>query len=358
MRLNLPNYTLEDFLKDPSFRNWVYNTNAADKQKWDNWLAANAGQEATALRAATLLTGLAFNPTPVPELQVKESWQRLKHRITFQNNQAPVTRVQQYTPSRKYWQNWAAAIALAGICSGLLYYFGYQVREQVYHTNFGETATLILPDSSTVVLNSNTTLHYRANWQPGQPREVWLEGEAFFTVLKKPGRANAHFIVHTPQLNVKVLGTRFNVTNRRQKTTVVLNSGKVSLSAAPEPAKQITASLVPGELAELAPNRQTFRKRRVNPELYSSWTHKKLIFQATPLADIVTLLEENYGFQVQVTDAQLLSRRLTGQIYLDDVNTLLVALSTSFNLKLEKHGQKLLLAPGATPAIPQENEQN
>jgi ferric-dicitrate binding protein FerR (iron transport regulator) len=141
---------------------------------------------------------------------------------------------------------------------------------------------------------------------------------------------------------VQVLGTSFNVTNRRQKTQVVLNSGKVNLCAKGPTEEHLTETLKPGEMAELIPSAQKFTKRQVNPEVYSSWTHKKLIFQATPLADIVTLLEENYGYQVQIADRKILSRTITGEIYIDNVNTLLVALSTSFNLKFESKDQRTL----------------
>lgn len=334
--MNVLHDTLKGFLQDPSFRNWAYKANIADQEKWDYLLEANPAKKEMAEQAVMLLKGIAFLPARVPEFQEKESWQRLKRRIALQDTVAPVA-MQPYTS--KLRQCWTAALVI--LCSGMLYYFIISGREQIYRTNFGETATLILPDSSTVVLNGNTTLHYNTHWHPNKRREVWLEGEAFFNVLKKPGQGNAHFIVHTPEINVKVLGTRFNVTNRRRTTKVVLTSGKVHLSAASQPEKAITALLKPGEMAELAHTQQRFHKSRVNPELYSSWIDKKLIFQATPLADIVLLLQENYGFKVQIADPQLLTRKIAGEIYIDDVNTLLVALATSFNLKLERQGYTL-----------------
>lgn len=337
----LDNYTLETFLQDPSFRHWVFKTDAAEQAKWDKLLTTQPEKQIIARQAALLLTGIPFAPVPISEAQVEESRQRLKHRLAFQNN---ATRTLSAVKKQTYsWQRWAAVWVLVCISSGLFYYVNNKQSELVYHTNFGETTTLILPDSSTVVLNGNTTLRYAANWHSQKSREVWLEGEAFFSVLKKPGKGNAHFIVHTPDVNVKVLGTRFNVTNRRQKTRIVLNSGKVSLSSNKPAAQHITETLTPGEMAELVPAQQKFRKRQVNPELYSSWTHKKLIFEATPLAEIVTLLEENYGFKVKVASPDILTRKITGEIYIDDVNTLLVALSTSFNLKLEKQDSNTLL---------------
>ncbi|QNF31464.1 FecR domain-containing protein [Adhaeribacter swui] len=339
--MSLPDYTLQDFIQDSSFQHWVYKTDAAAEQKWNTWLEAYPEKKVLAQQAALLLTGIAIKPLPIPESQVQASWHRLKHRLAFSENSIKPGATPA-TPARlQHWQKWAAVVLFC-IGSFVVYYIAFKQKQQVYRTNYGETATIILPDSSTVVLNGNTTLRYPLNWDSGKKREVWLEGEAFFSVLQKPGKGNAQFVVHTPELNVQVLGTTFNVTNRRQKTRVVLNSGKVNLCAQGPTEEYLTETLKPGEMAELIPSAQKFTKRQVNPEVYSSWTHKKLIFQATPLADIVTLLEENYGYRVQVSDQRILTRTITGEIYIDDVNTLLVALSTSFNLKFEKKDQRTL----------------
>ncbi len=341
--LDLPDYTVEDLLQDSSFQHWVYKTNAAAEQKWNAFLTAHPEQKVIAEQAVLQLAGVTFTPKAISDTQMQESWQRLKHRLTFQESSLQLHPAKTKNHYSQHWSKWAAAIFLFCLGSTLFYFFAFKQRQQIYRTNYGETATLILPDSSTVVLNGNTTLRYAKDWRYDKAREVWLSGEAFFSVLQKPGKGNAQFIVHTPDVNVRVLGTRFNVTNRRQKTRIVLNSGKVCLSANKLTNEKVTETLKPGEMAELVSAEQKFTKRRVNPELYSSWTHKKLIFEATPLSDIVTLLEENYGFKVKMDDPKIVTRKITGEIYIDDVNTLLLALSTSFNLKLEKQGQRTLL---------------
>ncbi|RDC61789.1 FecR family protein [Adhaeribacter pallidiroseus] len=340
--MKLPDYTLQDFLQDASFPHWVYKTDAAAEQKWNAFLAAYPEKKALAHQAALLLTGISVNPAPVPDSQMQDSWNRVKHQLAFADNTRPLTTSEPSKLKRIYWPNWAAALVLFCLSSILVYYLANEQKQQIYHTQFGETATIILPDSSTVVLNGNTTLRYTAGTKFNQNREVWLEGEAFFSVIRKPGPRKVHFWVHTPEVNVQVLGTRFNVTNRRRKTRVVLNSGKVNLSTETLAKHPVTETLKPGEMAELLPAQQKFKKSTVNPEIYSAWTHKQLIFQATPLAEIVTLLEENYGYNVQVTDPKILTRKITGEIFIDDVNTLLVALATSFNLKIEKQSQQTL----------------
>lgn len=338
--MNLPDYTLQDFLRDASFQHWVYKTNAADEHKWNTLLEVHPAKKVLAQQAAFLLTGISVIPAPIPDSQLQASWERLEERLALSSNKLILSPEEPHRLLVNYWPRWAAAILLLCLSTLGVYYFINTQKQQLHRTAFGETASIVLPDSSTVVLNGNTTLRYSASQDFNQNREVWLEGEAFFKVLRKPGRTNPHFVVHTSDVNVQVLGTCFNVTNRRQATRVVLNSGKVNLCAKGTTEKYLTETLKPGEMAELLPAQQKFKKSQVNPEIYSAWTQKKLIFQATPLADIVSLLEENYGYQVQVTNPQVLARTITGEIFIDDVNTLLVALSTSFNLKLEKQGQQ------------------
>ncbi|MGD1895272.1 MAG: FecR family protein [Cyclobacteriaceae bacterium] len=79
-----------------------------------------------------------------------------------------------------------------------------------YATDYGEIRTLTLPDSSRVTLNANSAIHYAAKWDVDVAREVWLDGEAYFSVTHTQN--DQPFIVHvTDGLRVNVLGTEFNV---------------------------------------------------------------------------------------------------------------------------------------------------
>ena len=109
-----------------------------------------------------------------------------------------------------------------------LWYAWLAQSTSTYVTRYGETQTILLPDSSTVLLNANSRLTLSTDWT--DTREVWLEGEAFFRVRKikritSPASAeHVKFIVRTDRLNVEVLGTEFNVRQRSEKTAVLLKS--------------------------------------------------------------------------------------------------------------------------------------
>ncbi len=116
----------------------------------------------------------------------------------------------------------------------------------ITHTDINEK--ILLPDSSWVILNAQSQLSYSATWKSNQYREVWLKGEGFFDIKKSP-QSGRELIVHTDDLSIRVLGTRFNVNSRSDKTDVVLKERNIQLNQLNFPA--ITHSEIvmkPGEM--------------------------------------------------------------------------------------------------------------
>lgn len=243
---------------------------------------------------------------------------------------------------RKWWT--VAATVSVLLLSGLLYFYFSNIHAptQVYSTNYGEKEQILLPDGSSVVLNANSKLTFSSDWtdQSGEKdfvREVWLEGEAFFEVkkLSTPTR----FLVHTDHLKVEVLGTQFDVNSRAKKTRVVLNEGKVKLLAQNQPELVMN----PGELVELNKGGGDFQKKIVNPETYIAWRHNELVFEATPLIEIIDILEHNYGFDVEVQESVATREMLfTGKAPADDIALLLKMLSETFDINVSQTDKKII----------------
>jgi transmembrane sensor len=115
------------------------------------------------------------------------------------------------------------------LISFAVYLFSDSIFYDTYATSFGMTRNILLEDGSEVTLNANSTLKVPKNLLTSESREVWIEGEGFFSIAKKPNRVR--FLVHTDNLNVEVLGTKFNVNNRRGNTEVVLSEGSIRLTS-------------------------------------------------------------------------------------------------------------------------------
>lgn len=237
-----------------------------------------------------------------------------------------------------YWR-------MAAVLTGLLLLAGTGYRLFLYkplvtHSTFyGQMATIVLPDSSTVILNGNSKISYNPEWDQGI-REVWIEGEGFFSV--KHMHDDRKFIVHSSEdLDVEVLGTEFNVYDRPDATRVVLHSGKVKLNIRKNEQERSLVDMQPGELVELHQDLR-YEKRDVNPELYSSWINGKVVLDNTSFREITVLLEETYGLSVSVPDTSLYNERFSGTVSSENVEALLKALALSFNLDIKAKGNNVI----------------
>src|SRR5688572_28246450 len=156
-----------------------------------------------------------------------------------------------------------------------------------------------------VTLNFNSSLRFSRVDFNEKGREVWLDGEAFFAVVHKSNHQN--FLVHTDQLKVEVLGTKFDVNSRRGKTRVMLEEGKVKLDLKSAFTKQVI--MKPGELVEYSEKDKAPTRKTVDPTNYLSWKNNRLVFTSTSLLEIAHLLEDNYGYKVAFEDPEISKRK-------------------------------------------------
>ncbi len=233
----------------------------------------------------------------------------------------------------------SARLRLSAIVTSILLLAGFayllQYHSQVTeHTAYGQVATIILPDQSVVKLNGNSQIRYGRHWNSTAAREIWLEGEAFFSVIHT--KNHQKFIVHTAEnCSVEVLGTSFSVMRRRDRTRVVLNSGRIRLNLG-ESAQARQVTMLPGELVEFKKEPIAYRRQRVESARFSAWTQNKMVFDATPLAEVVAILHDTYGVEVTVADPALLSKQLWGSVPSGKASLLLAALENSFGLRVVK----------------------
>ena len=203
-----------------------------------------------------------------------------------------------------------------------------------------EIRKITLADGSEVMLNANSELRYHPNWDEETDRHVWLEGEAFFSV--EHTQNHQAFVVHTSGLEVKVLGTKFNVRHRRDQTAVVLNEGKVR-AYVPSSSEQVT--MQPGEQVLLAHGQESLIRRRVNTKQYTAWKNQELILKNTSLQEIAAMLEDYYGFEVVLANDALGKLRVssTNALSLKNVDVLLAAISEIFSLKATRTQKRIYL---------------
>ena len=183
----------------------------------------------------------------------------------------------------------------------MAYNTGSTTEKLVYNTikiPYGKRFELELSDGTTVHLNSGTTLKYPVRFIAGQNRQVFLNGEAFFDVTKDKKHP---FIVNADNLNIRVLGTHFNVSSypEDQLTDVVLVEGSVGLYTANERFDaNINTVLKPGYKGSFNKNDNQIVTKTVVTELYTSWMQGRLTFKNMSFSDITKKLERHYNVTI------------------------------------------------------------
>jgi transmembrane sensor len=329
--MNYTVYSVEDFATDEYFIQWVKNPTAESNAFWSAWLSKNPAREAAIKEARQIVLMLNFKETRAPEGKFLEIWERISDsdNLRVLDIAADDVKVRSQSPLRN-WYRIAAAFLLA--TAAVIYVFVNRQHTTIIQTAFGESRSLFLPDSTKVTLNANSVLRYAADFNENN-REVWLDGEAFFAVVRK--KDNQNFRVHTGELQVEVLGTRFNVNTRRGTSRVVLEEGKVMLDI-PDGDKSSQLIMLPGEFVEVSGETKKIEKKKVEVGNYSSWRLNKLMFIGTSLEEIARLLEDNYGYRVEFKNDSLKRLLFTGSAAVDNPRELIEKLNKVFDLNIQQ----------------------
>ena len=184
--------------------------------------------------------------------------------------------------------------------------------ELVYNTlkvPFGKKFELSLSDGTKAFLNAGSSLKYPVKFLRNQDRNVYITGEAFLEVAKDTKRP---FIVNTEKMNVRVLGTKFNVSSYPEddNSEVVLVEGAVSLymaNADYDPSKEVL--LKPGYKGSLSKKRNEISKDSVITSLYTSWMKGELIFRNMSFSNIIKKLERHYNVVIVNNNTELAAKK-------------------------------------------------
>lgn len=328
-------YTKNDFLEDASVRAYVKQEDPAAARFWEQWLAQQPPNAHEFREAVFLLRHLLSGERISPQPGTAETlWEYIAAAIDTAEA-TPVRRI------RSWW--WAAAaIALLLTGAGLAYYRLHDTGTQTIYAAYGKKERVTLPDASVVTLNANSSLRYAKHWGRNSLREVWLTGEAYFDVQPQNGGG---FRVHTGQLDIEVLGTAFNVKQRRGVTTVFLEKGAVKVEAG-TPGKSLL--IKPGEEAQYRQQDELLTKHPGDAEAAAAWMDNKMILHNTSVKEIVQVLEDTYGYRVVLSDTSIANRRINGELPLKNTQTLLYILSNMLDVSIDvnKADSTLLFKPG------------
>lgn len=183
------------------------------------------------------------------------------------------------------------------------------------YTELGERSQAVLPDGTKVWLNSSSRVEYTASFF-SRKRRVTMDGEAYFEVSHDK---HAPFVVSTNGLDIRVLGTRFNIRNDEEKHTVttVLLEGSIEASVTGERDKAV----------RLRPSQQLLFDTDMKSMLLSdietaersiNWIYGRFSFEHNTLEEIAEVLNDYYNVDIRFKDDALRQMRFSGDFQAED----------------------------------------
>jgi transmembrane sensor len=324
-------YTEMDILLAAYFAGEVTSEEKNEVESWRNRAAANSLYFEQAKKTWDVSAQLYAEK----KFDTDAAWQRLQGKI---ENEAAPKSIRSYS--------WAIAAALALIIGISVFFILNQPNNQaVSNLQLASTNKVLndtLPDGSFISLNKNTRIDYPSSFT-GTNREVALKGEAFFDVHHD---ASHPFIIHASQVDIRVLGTSFNVIAypNTDSVHVSVQTGRVQCMIAGD-----TVLITPGEYAVYHAGNKKFSRGKENDPNRSSYRDRIFSFNNTPLSTAVQQLNDAYGSMIIIKNEQLKNCTFsTTKVFRNEpLENILSLMEATISLTSRREGNTIILdGPG------------
>lgn len=398
-------HRLEDFIQDEYFQQWVLEGDSMTCSYWENWLAKHPDKKETAERAKKAIRLMANDEDTLSEADFNRIWQhiverkgRLKHvpgpdrspRIIFGtalrvaavflgllalsygvyqlggngqvdkfpvNSQPQVTLELQDGTIRTMDEKDSGIITTANGTKVV----NQQQQVLLYNSDHGDGVTLaynqltvpngrkfelILSDGSHVFLNSGSKLRYPVKFLKDRPRDVFLDGEAYFSVTKDEQRA---FTVVTDGMNTQVYGTEFNVSNYKNERDIftVLLEGSVGVYRSNNDQGSPPIKIEPGQRAIF--NNGQIDVQQANVHKYIAWKEGRLIFMDDRFELLLKKLERHFNVTIDNRFIEFNEKRFTGTFMTESLEQILQICQQHTPFQYQRTGNTIVITPPKEP---------
>ncbi|MBZ5856918.1 FecR family protein [Flavihumibacter profundi] len=346
---------IEDLMTDESFISYCKRDSREEILRWESFIRENPDEQTLIENARERYLEL-FNALALSDREEQE--ELLINRLD-QLEEPPVVQMMDY-PNRNQSSLIPFLLKVVGAVAALAviwvgYYF-LNTRNEVkteltrsFVANYGERKNFQLPDGSIVILNAGSRMSITGNYGKTS-RDIYLEGEAFFDVKHN---SSMPFIVHTPAMDVKALGTAFNVKaypgEKGTETSLLRGQVEVTLKKDNDrkiilnPNQKVHWEKITDDVKQevtVTGNRKQhniaadpfvtkLEKTEMGDVQEVGWIENKLIFNDNALKDIAPLMERWYGIKVVFGDEETKNYRFTGTFEKENLEMVLDVLKES-----------------------------
>ncbi len=329
--MNYKLFSVEDFVLDESFQSFVYKTDDKSVSFWLNWIEENPEKRNLVDEASYILRSILAEKHQLSTAELKSESEKI--RAVIKENKPKSKQVLLPHIAKYNWKLLAgvAATILLFLSIGLFQVFNVapnQVAYIVKETKKGQKLLVQLADGSTINLNAESSIKYPVQFNKNI-REVYIEGEAFFTVVKDKSKP---FVVHADNITTTVLGTSFNISAYKNEHNILiaLVTGKVLVEDAESNKMVLTPGLMASYNKEI---KKGFEKSTFNFNEVIGWKDGILSFKEATLAQVFTNLERWYGVTITVDKTIDLEGKYIGSFQNEPLSNILDAFSMVENYK-------------------------
>ena len=359
------NYTVEDFVLDKEFREWVIKPNKELNLFWQNWLEKHPEKREVVRQAVEIIINLPIRLYEITEEEIEDLSSNLERSIERSEEPLPglqpteiplnahvISSQLARTNSSSNIKKWVFVAATALLAIGFSYYLSRVsnsnfLEKEVNKTKLtvrenpkGNKSTLFLSDGSKVILNAASKISFPHPFKEYH-REVYLEGEAFFEVEKDENRP---FRVVTQNMTTTVLGTSFNVRAYPEDLDirVSLTTGKVTIDKLNKEANPQVLS--PGEQLIYLKSEDTFRKTKFDLKEVVAWKDNILFFRDASEATVIKRLEYWYNVDIKVLNRSPNTWAINAAFDKKPLESVLRTLSYTMNFDFSIEGTEVTIA--------------
>lgn len=274
--------------------------------------------------------------------QVKGLWEQSPEAAWFEDadSEAATQRFLQLLPPAsvvpmrsKWWKVAAAAAILIAATAGAWYWQHEPATTWLSKTTGQQPDSLLLSDGSIVYLNKNTRIKYPAAFD-GKLRQVELQaGEAFFNVITYP---TIPFTVASGPVQVRVLGTSFNLKKGDDAIRVFVLSGKVALGKG-----EVSLPLEAGKGGVFYPGRNVISNDSEADVNQLSWRTRELHFEDTSIQEVCATLSDYYHVEIIIDKNLSASKKLNANFRDKNLEEVLRTLSALYDYHFEHRGDTI-----------------
>lgn len=295
-----------------------------ERKTIEEWLRQNDANKEQFDRVKNIWDNSA---TLAPQLNIDKSqaWQSIQQRIRVEMQEKDTAELK--NKSTLFWPLALAASLVIAVFALFLFRSGAQQNETLTQKTDETGKVIVLPDSTRVFLNRNSSLAYPAAFT-SKTRKVTLTGEAYFEVSKKQAQP---FIIENNNFKITVLGTSFNVSAYDKNSTkrVDVITGKVLLTGNSGQLVVLTKQ----EAGLLNASTGQLLKVKSSDPNFLSWKTKKLEFKNTGFNEVCERLKEYFAITLVVKDQDILKCKFTGTFENPSLEQVISILEKTLDIK-------------------------